>query len=243
MSLTAPRNHLVGELMDFVRGNGYAPGDRLPSIRVLAEKLGVGRNVVRDSLLGAQTMGLVKIEPRLGVFLQHPRPDAGADGLAATLETALTRDDQNLFHLVDARLLVEAELAGAAALHRRPDDLLPLRGALEAVLGKHADRLAYVMADETFHLAVARVAGNRVLLAFLQALWRMILPAKMNLLLSPESRAESDREHCELFQSIVEGDADRARAVVRAHIDRGRVLLHNYVRTVPRVRSREARPQ
>jgi DNA-binding FadR family transcriptional regulator len=242
MPLTAARKHLIDELMDFVRGNGYAPGDRLPSIRELAEKLSVGRNAVRDGLLEAQTIGLVKIEPRLGVFLKHSGPDAGADGLAATLETVLTQEDQNLFHLVDARLLVEAELAGAAARDRRPDDLLPLREALDAVLGEHADRLAYIRADETFHLAVARVAGNRVLLAFLQALWRMILPAKMNLLLSAANRAQSDREHCEAFQSIVDGNAERAQAVVRAHIDRGRVLLHEYVRTLPRGGSSKARP-
>jgi DNA-binding FadR family transcriptional regulator len=128
---------------------------------------------------------------------------------------------------------VEVELAAEAARTRRPEDLLPLRQALEAVLGTGGDRLAFIRADEAFHLTIARIAANRVLLVFLQTLWRMIAPAKVNLLLSTASRQVSDREHQELFQSIVAGDADRARTAMRTHIGRGRDLLLDYAHTLP----------
>jgi DNA-binding FadR family transcriptional regulator len=237
VTITALNKNPIHDLMDFMRTGGFGPGDRLPPIRELSTKLGIGRNAIRDGLLEAQTMGFVKIEPRLGVFVQDLDPVSHADGLGPALEKVLTQQEQNLFHLVDARLLVEVELAGEAARTRRPEDLLPLRQALEAVLACHGDRLAFINADEAFHLAIARLAGNRVLLAFLQTLWRMIWPAKMNLLLSPESRSYSDREHQELFQSIVGGDVDKARATMRGHIGTGRALLLDYVRTLPQAES------
>jgi DNA-binding FadR family transcriptional regulator len=233
VSITAPNRNLINDLMDFMRTEGFGRGDRLPPIRQLSATLGFGRNAIRDGLLEAQTMGFVKIEPRLGVFVQNLDAVSHADGMASTLEKVLTQQEQNFFHLVDARRLVEVELAGEAARTRRPEELLPLRQALETVLASHEDRLAFVKADEAFHLAIARLAGNRVLLAFLQTLWRMIQPAKMNLLLSPESRDCSDREHQELFQSIVGEDVDKARAIMRAHIGKGRALLLDYVRTLP----------
>lgn len=237
MNLATPDNDVVNDLMELIRREGYRPGDRLPSIRQLSTTLGLGRNAIRDGLLEAQTMGFVKVEPRLGVFVQHLDPTHRADGLAQALETSLSREEQNLFHLVDARLLVEVELAGTAARTRRPEDLLPLRQALEAVLASREDRLAFIQCDEAFHLAMARIAGNRVLFLFLQTLWRMIRPAKLNLLLSAENRGCTDREHQELFQSIVDGDGDRASAVMRAHIGKGRSLLLDYVRTLPRAGS------
>ena len=247
MTVTTPSKNLVSDLMDFVRREGYAPGDRLPPIRQLAATLGVGRNAVRDGLLEAQTLGFVRIEPREGVFVQDLDSAGRADGLAPALERVLTQEGQNLFHLVDARLLVEVELAGEAARTRRPEDLLPLRQALETVLATRGDRLAFIGADEAFHLALARCAGNRVLFLFLQTLWRLLRPAKLNLLLSAESRSRTDREHQDLFQSIVAGDADRARAVMRGHIGQGRSLLLDYVRTLPRAepepRKTKARPQ
>jgi GntR family transcriptional repressor for pyruvate dehydrogenase complex len=234
VNVITPSKNLVNDLMDFVRREGYGSGDRLPPIRQLSERLGFGRNAIRDGLLEAQTMGFVKIEPRLGVFVQNLDPVGRGDGLASTLEKVLTQDEQNLFHLVDARLLVEVELAGEGARTRRPEDLLPLRQALEAALECRGDRLAFIQTDEAFHLAIARCAGNRVLLLFLQTLWRLLRPAKLNLLLTAESRSRTDREHQELFQSIVDGDADKARSVMRVHIGQGRSLLLERVRTLPR---------
>ena len=233
MALTTPSQSVVSDLLDFVRREGYGPGDRLPPIRRLSVALGLGRNAVRDALLEAQTRGFVRIEPRLGVFLQELDTTDGAGALGPVLERALGQEEQNLFHLVDARLVVEAELAAAAARTRRPEDLFPLRQALEAVLAARGDRLAFIRADEAFHLAIARVAGNRVLSAFLQTLWRMIAPIKLNVLLSSEDRQVTDGEHRQLFQSIVAGDADEARTAMCAHIGKGRDLLMDYVRTLP----------
>jgi GntR family transcriptional repressor for pyruvate dehydrogenase complex len=235
VNVPTPSSDLVSDLMDFMRRKGYGPGDRLPPIRELSATLGFGRNAIRDGLLEAQTRGFVKIEPRLGVFVQAVDPASRTDGLAPALEKVLTQEEQNLFHLVDARLLVEVELAGEAARTRRPEDLLPLRQALQAVLESRGDRLAFIKTDEAFHLAIARIPGNRVLLAFLQSVWRMLQPAKQNLLLSAENRGRTDREHQELFQSIVAGDAERARAVMHSHIGQGRSLLLEYARTLPRL--------
>ena len=53
------------------------------------------------------------------------------------------------------------------------------------------------------------------------------------LIVSTEDRQVTDREHRELFQSIVAGDADQARTAMRAHIGKGRDLLMDYVRTLP----------
>jgi GntR family transcriptional regulator, transcriptional repressor for pyruvate dehydrogenase complex len=116
----------VRELIDFIRREGYGVGDRLPPIRQLSETLGFGRNAVRDALLEAQTLGFVKIEPRLGAFVQDPEPQRGSDSLGPALERVFGHVQQNLFHLLDARLLVESELAAEAARSRRLEDLLPL---------------------------------------------------------------------------------------------------------------------
>jgi GntR family transcriptional repressor for pyruvate dehydrogenase complex len=221
---------LVDELTHYIRAEGFRPGDRLPPIRKLARVLKAGRNLVRDGLLEAQTLGLVKIEPRKGVFVAGDRAE---EGVCRMLERVLTRDEPNLFHLVDARLVVEAELTAEAARTRRPEDLLPLRQALERVLTVGDDREAYIEADEAFHLAIARIAGNRVLLAFLELLWRLIRPAKANLALSAQNRRLSDTEHQELFRSIVAGDAAAARAKMDEHIRQGRELLLDYACTLP----------
>jgi GntR family transcriptional repressor for pyruvate dehydrogenase complex len=221
---------LIDELTAYIRNEGFRAGDRLPPIRRLSKVLKAGRNLVRDGLLEAQTLGLVRIEPRKGVFVAGDRQE---DGVCRMLERVLARDEPNLFHLVDARRVVESELAAEAARTRRPEDLLPLRQALEKVLAAGDDRESYVEADEAYHHSIARIAGNRVLSAFLEVLWRLIRPAKTNLALSPQNRRLSDTEHQELFRSIVDGDAAGARAKMDEHIRQGQTLLLDYACTLP----------
>ena len=233
MSMATSSGKLVSDLMDLVRREGHGRGDRLPSIRKLAATLGHGRNAIRDGLLEAQTKGFVKIEPRLGVFVQDLTPSNNSDGLALTLAQSLAADAQNLFHLVDARLLVEVELVGEAARNRRPEELLPLRHALESVLAIREDRLAMIEADEAFHLGIARLAGNGVLLTFLRTLLGLLRPAKQNVMLSSGDRGQTDREHLELFRCLLDGDAERARIVMREHVAKGRSLLLEHLNTMP----------
>ncbi|MGH7137516.1 MAG: FadR/GntR family transcriptional regulator [Pirellulales bacterium] len=227
------QTRVVDGLADFIRNEGYADGDRLPPIRELADKFKAGRNAVRDALLEVQTLGLVRIEPRQGVFVQTADSKGRADRAGRALERSLSRDEQNLFHLVDARLAVETAVAAEAARSRRPEDLLPLRQALEAVLTVGDDRAAYVDADERFHLMISRIAGNHVLSTFLEILWRFIRPAKSNLFLSSQNRRVSDREHQEIFRAIVSGDVVSARETMDEHIRQGRALLMDYARTIP----------
>jgi GntR family transcriptional repressor for pyruvate dehydrogenase complex len=231
VNCATPTKSLVNDLIDLVRRDGYGPGDRLPSIRQLSTTLGLGRNAVRDGLVEAQSMGLVRIEPRLGVFVRDVNPEVPSSTLPQAWD--LAEHERNLFHLVDARLLMEVELVAQAARNRRPEDLLPLRQALDSVLESRDDRLALIRADEEFHLGIARIAGNSVLLAFLRTLFGMLRPAKMGVLLSSGDRALTDREHVELFRSLLAGDAERAQATMRAHLAQGRDLLLAHLHTMP----------
>ena len=55
-------------------------GDRLPSVRTLAELLGVKSTQVRDALLQAQARGAVRIVPRRNdAKLPRPRRERGAE--------------------------------------------------------------------------------------------------------------------------------------------------------------------
>lgn len=233
---------VVGDLMEFVRQKGFQRGDRMPSIRELAVALGHGSNVVRDGALHAQSMGLVKIEPRLGIFVQNPEAVRLSDDLSRSLHGALARKDQNVFHLLEARIFVEVELVGKVARSKRHEELLPLREALEKVLACRGERLDLIEADDAFHLGIAKIAGNPVMLIFLRALLGLLRPTKAIVLLSDKNRRRVDGEHVEIFRSILEGDAPRAQATMRKHLELGRSLLLAHLRMLPLPEPSSGRP-
>ncbi len=186
----------VQRLLELIGGLNLKVGDRLPNIRVLAQHMSVKPTEARDALLQAQVMGLVKILPRSGAYVQSLTYATLVDAVATTLGPALLPQDHNLLQLLDARRFIEVELAGRAAKHRRLEDLLPVREALEAMadIPQTRRRLDYVQADIAFHTEIARLAGNSLLLTFQQATLQLLEPHLSNCHgVAPAASAPTDR--------------------------------------------------
>lgn len=217
---------VLGSIWSVVQEQGLRVGDQLPSIRQLAERFEVKPTAVRDALLKAESMGFVKVLPRAGAFLKANVPTPHANGsapegsLPEILHSALNGDEHNPFHLLDARRLIEIELAGRAADRRRLEDLLPLRRVLEGLLSLSPDapRSDYVAGDIRFHIEIARVSGNLVLLAVQRTLMELLRPHLNEVPRSLQRRSITDRSHIAIYEALVAGDADKARNQMRDHL-------------------------
>jgi GntR family transcriptional repressor for pyruvate dehydrogenase complex len=218
--------HVLNSIWSVVQERGLKVGDQLPSIRELSDRLEVKRTVVRDALLKAESLGMVKVMPRAGAFLRTPvsssseiSPSAESP-LPHVFHQTLLRDEHNLFHLLDSRRLIEVELAGRAAEHRRLEDLLPVRRALEALLHLPLDapRADYVDCDIRFHIEIARQSGNQVLFAFQQTLMELLRPHLNDVHQDLQRRATTDRSHIAIYEALVASDAERARNEMREHL-------------------------
>lgn len=213
-----PNRSVVHRLVQHIRRERMSPGDRLPSIRRLAALWDIGPNFVRDGLLHAQTLGLVRVHPRSGAFVQTVDFSSLVDGLADTLDTALAQEDANLFHLIEARALLETEVIDRSVARRRPEDLFPLRQALEAMRDKARDRAGFVEADEKFHLAVTRMTGNPVLVIILRALLVLLRPYRLHMTPTSGRQRRTLRQHEAIYRCVVEGDRQGACAAMHDHL-------------------------
>ena len=228
-SPTAAHQSLPGvwdSIWSLVQDRGLQVGDQLPSIRELAERLEVKQGSIRDALLKAESLGFVKILPRAGAFLRVP--GATLTKVATPLD-AVPADaclpvsssaGHNLFHLLDARRLIEIELAGRAAERRQLEDLLPIRRALEGMLQltDPTARQEYVDLDLRFHLEIARLSGNSVLFSMHQTMMELLRPHLNEVPRDLQRKSVTDRSHIAIYEALVAGSADRARAETREHL-------------------------
>lgn len=226
---------LLSSIWDVVRERGLTTGDQLPSIRELADRLDVKQTVIRDALLKAESLGLVKVLPRAGVFLRShgplphnllpraatPAKPNGDPALAGVFQSSLSSDEHNVLHLLDARRLIEIELAGRAAERRRLEDLLPVRRALDAMLQlpDTATRAEHVQLDVRFHVEVARLGGNPVLFAVQRTLMELLVPHLNEVPQTLQRRELTDRSHVAIYEALVASDAEKARHEMREHLN------------------------
>lgn len=209
--------HTVRTLLNYIRHAGLSEGDRLPSIRELSAQLDVGPHIVRDALMQAQSLGLVKIHPRAGSFVKSLNYLPLVDALNDTISWGLMRTDQNLFHVIDARRLIELETVRLAAGRRVPEQMLPLVQLMRNIEGD-AEVSISRDADLQFHLEVARIAGNPVLVIVLQSLLDLLRPLFNSMFTTDEEIEQRNRTHLGIYQAILHGDEDAAVANMTDHL-------------------------
>ena len=234
---------MVDQLAHLIEERSLKPGDRLPSIRDLADQFGVKTGAVRDALLDAQGRGLIKMLPRAGAFVESQSnpvsPSTTGERLSQRLRELLAAENQNLFHLLDARETLELTLIAQAARKREIEDLFSLRdilGKMAAIPPKRRGE-DYVRLDTEFHLEIARLSGNAVMAAMLCAVMEELVPHLEELCWSEDRHLDTDRSHARLYAALVEGDASRAQEEIRNHLRHAYQSLLDRIRETPTIQS------
>ena len=60
--------HIVQQLRELIEQENIQPGDKLPSERVLTERLQVGRSSVREALRSLELLGLIETKHGGGTY-------------------------------------------------------------------------------------------------------------------------------------------------------------------------------
>lgn len=171
----------------------------------LAERYNTGITPLREALQKLAKEGLVQSIPRFGYVV-----------------TPITLADvQELFEM---RLVLETEAARMAAERVTPEQIEKLQRLAEFTY-VYQDRetyLQYLLVNAEFHLAVAKVTGNRWMAEISAQLMDALLRV-FTLGMDVRDNAEEMRvEHRELVEALRKKDPDEAERIVRKQINRSK---------------------
>jgi DNA-binding FadR family transcriptional regulator len=194
--------------------SGAAGDGRLPTERELAIRLGVSRGTLRTALAHLERDGAIWRGVGRGTYVRGYEPPA-ASGSGFVLDTT------NPTEVMEARLVLEPELAAAAALKATPVAITELEESIAR--GRRAQNVAdFERCDSGFHRALARAVNNSLLLGLFDALnaardgklWGRLKAASLT--------AERMASYCEQHQAIVDALRDRDRVAaaqaMRTHL-------------------------
>ena len=94
---------IVGELRLMIKAEGIKAGDKLPSERVLAERLQVGRSTVREALRSLELLGLIETRRGEGTYLA----DFKKHQLVEVLSTFVMQQPKSALDVTDTRIIHE----------------------------------------------------------------------------------------------------------------------------------------
>jgi DNA-binding FadR family transcriptional regulator len=206
---------VVEQLEQAIQSGVHPVGGRLPSERELAERLGVSRPVVREAIIVLESRGLVQTRHGAGVFVQSDTPNAAA----ATVDS-----DSGPFEVIEARRLLEGEIAALAAELVTDRQIAEMQRLIDRMADMRLDNATREKADRAFHIALARVTGNDVLVGIVEKLWDMRYQSALCEYFFRRAREIGIEppvdEHQTVLEALKAGDTEAARSAMREHLAR-----------------------
>ncbi|MDT0158763.1 FCD domain-containing protein [Microbacterium sp. ARD32] len=186
-------------------------GERIPTEPALVSEFGVGRNTIREAVQSLVHAGLLRREQGRGTFV------ISSSELSTSLERQLAGGSRE--HYLELRLVLDSAAASLAARNRTESDARLLRELC-------AQRQASWEADEPDERARADLALHSAIVAATHNPLFAELYASMLAVFAVHMRDErsededaAHRNHRELVEAVVGGDAERAAAAVTSIFD------------------------
>jgi GntR family transcriptional repressor for pyruvate dehydrogenase complex len=192
----------------------FRPGDRLPSERELASRIGVSRASVRAGLQALATMGVVESRHGSGTYITSGPPTLASEplGLLATLH-GISRED-----LFEARRILEVAVAGMAAGRPADDGLVEVSEAVADMYTSLDDPQTFLLHDIRFHRALGAACANPVLAALVDMMSQLFYQQRKDTIERAPSLRQAAESHRRVYDAVRARDVEGARQAMDEHV-------------------------
>jgi GntR family transcriptional repressor for pyruvate dehydrogenase complex len=208
---------VISQILEMIKAEEWKQGDRIPGEIELAGKFEVSRNCVREALKALGHAGILESKPGLGTFLAK-------DALRSIQTKELgqfLRDDTPLTELLEARLIIEPQLARIVAERATEADIARLEAAVKRAMHAVKTNTYSVQIGLEFHTILTQIANNRLIMRLFNSIADELRVQRGVLILSHMSKEDLLRElkeHGEILACIKRRDGAQAGELLETHL-------------------------
>ncbi|MCM2563088.1 FCD domain-containing protein [Lutimaribacter sp. EGI FJ00015] len=209
------------------------PGERLPSERELAERLGVSRPSLREAIAELQDKGLLSTRAGAGIYVADVLGSAFSDALIQLF----AEHDEAVFDYVSFRRDMEGLAAERAARFASDTDLKVIQTIFDKMEAAHQHRDPTIEArlDADFHLSIIEASNNVIMLHMMRSMYQLLQQGvfynRQTMFKQRTTRDTLIDQHRAINDALQKRDGAAARAAVEAHLRYVERALHDQQRT------------
>ena len=197
-------------------------GDMLPNERELAERFGVARNTVRETMIHLEAFGLIE-KTRRGARVRQP----DLDPFFATFVQQFDHSAATLENVLNFRRIVETG-AVPFAVTGVTDEVLARMELSNLKLERALTASEAAGHDYDFHLGLIEAAGNAVLLRMYR---QLSVPLKFYLEVGKSHRRETEMsmlEHGRIIAGLKQRDPQALVQALNDHFDHSAAVMADF---------------
>jgi len=208
----------IDKIQKLIISGSWGPGDRLPKETELAAQLGLSRNSLREAVRALSQLRVLEVRQGDGTYVTSLEPELLLESTSFVSHLLVGESAVELF---EVRRLLEGAAAALAAARTDAAGKEALRATLVRMIEAESIE-ELVEADIEFHAVMAQATGNTFLTSLLASLSSRTRRARMWRAREVDNVLDVTRdEHRRIYEAIVAGDPELARAAAMAHIASG----------------------
>ncbi|MBS0126400.1 FadR/GntR family transcriptional regulator [Thetidibacter halocola] len=211
---------VVRQIEQLILRGVLRPGERLPSERDMAERMGVSRPSLREAVAELQERGLLTARAGAGIYVS----DVLGSAFSQALSGLFSRHDEAVFDYLSFRRDMEGLAAERAAIHGTDGDLAVIDTIFRKMEAAHAKRNPDEESslDADFHLALIEASHNVIMLHMMRTMYQLLREGvfynRQIMFRQRTTRSALLDQHRAINQALQARDPAAARKAVEAHL-------------------------
>ena len=205
---------VVNHIGALIEKGKLKPGDKIPAEREFARSLHVSRASLRTGLGYMAAMGIVKVRRGIGTFVADGPPEIGN----ASLGLIGALHGFQPWHLFEARLTLESELAALAAERGKRQHHLALADEVAEMFASMNNPTEYLIHDVLFHRIISQASGNPILAALMETITSALYDTRRKTVERARDLRESAEMHREIYRAIRARKPLESRKFMEQHL-------------------------
>jgi DNA-binding FadR family transcriptional regulator len=210
---------VLAQLKEAILLGHFKSGEKLPSERELTQEFQVSRGVIREAIRALEITGFVVLRqgPTGGAFVTN----LSFDHVGNAFLDLFLANKVSMPELAHVRYYIEPEVARLAALNATAEDKKRLAEAQEAEFLPVTTATARIGQLQRVHHIIAESCRNHFFEAISKSMMR--LTYEIVEAVDPDHQAlHMPGEHQEIIEAVTNGNADKAKAAMRKHLEKFR---------------------
>lgn len=207
------------ELMDYILQEPVNVGDKIPNEFELAEKFGVGRSTIRETVKSLVSKGVLEVRRGDGTYVISTNrledDPLGLSGFTDKYELAL--------ELCDVRLMLEPDIAALASVRASEEERHELKKLCDEVERLYLEGENHLPKDVEFHTYIAKCSKNHVIVKLIPIIQSAVITF-VNLT-HRRLKDETIETHRAITDAILRGDSAGARYAMITHLNYNRQMI------------------
>ncbi len=218
-------DEIVEQIIALIAKGVLKPGRRLPSERDLCKIFGASRTSLREALRCLSILGILDSRAGTGTSVAVD----GGRFFGKIVQWRVISERRDIEQLMEVRIAIESVTAANVALHGTEEDLLKLQELIVEMRRAVGDEKRFAALDLEFHIALAEASENFLIVDLVAMIRGQLEKVLSRVLLLPNARPLSLKEHVSIVDAIKSHDPIAARDAMQSHLNAALGRFHNSV--------------